>query len=113
MMKNELQTVKIMLDYLQGPIWLSDSETREPITGISIIDKDPILKELNYKCSELYNSYYEFDSHDQPCWFNREKERAEKKIMLDLITKIVSRLNEITDGSFEIEDLETERLKAL
>ena len=26
-MNNELQTVKIMLDYLQGPIWFSDVET--------------------------------------------------------------------------------------
>ena len=33
--------------------------------------------------------------------------------MLDLIAQIVARLNEINDGSFVIEDLETERLKAL
>ncbi len=61
----------------------------------------------------MFTSYYESVSHDQPCWFNSEKERAEKEIMLDLITKIVSRLNETNDGSFEIEDLETARLKAL
>lgn len=112
-MKNELQTIKIMLDYLQGPIWLSDSETGEPITGISIIDTDPIIKELNYKCSELYNSYYEFDSHGEACWFNSEKEKADKDIMLDLISQLISRLNELNDGSYVVEDLETERLKAL
>ena len=112
-MNNELQTIKIMLEYLQGPIWLSDVETGEPITDIKVIDTDPIVKELNYKCAELYNSYYEFDSHDQACWFNSEKEKADKEILLDLITRLIARLNEINDGSFVIEDLETERLKQL
>ena len=112
-MIKELQTVKILLDFLQGPIWFSDVETGEPITGIAIIDSDPVVKDLNYKCAELFNSYYEFDSHDQACWFNYEQEKADKEVMLDLITQIISRLNEINDGSFVIEDLETERLKQL
>ena len=106
MMKNELQTIKIMLEYLQGPIWLSDAETGEPITGIAIVDTDSIVKELNYKC-------YEFDSHDEACWFNAEKEKADKEIMLEMISKLITRLNEINDGSFIVEDLETERLKNL
>lgn len=112
-MKKELQIIKIMLEYLQGPIWLSDSETGEPITGISVIDTDTTVKELNYKCSELYNSYYEFDSHNQACWFNFEQEKADKEIMLDLISRLIARLNELNDGSFVIEDLETERLTNL
>ena len=112
-MKSELQTIKIMLEYLQGPIWFSDSETGEPITGIGVVDNDPIVKECNYKCSELYNSYYEFDSHDQACWFNFEQEKADKYIMLDLISRLRARLNELNDGSYVIEDLETERLKNL
>lgn len=112
-MKNKLQTIKIMLDYLQGSIWLSDSKTGEPITGISIIDTDPFIKELNYKCPELYNSYYEFDSHNEACWFNSEKEKSDRDLMLDLISQLLSRLNELNDGSYVVEDLETERLKAL
>lgn len=105
--------IKIMLEFLQGPVWFSDVETGEPTTGIDVIDSDSIVKELNFKCAELYNSYYEFDSHDQACWFNHEKEKADKEIMLDLITRLIARLNEINDGSFVVEDLETERLKAL
>lgn len=112
-MKNELQIIKIMLEYLQGPIWFSDVETGEPITGIKVIDTDPIVKELNYKCADLYNSYYEFDSHNEACWFNSEKEIADKELMLGLISQLIVRLNEINDGSFVIEDLETERLKQL
>ena len=112
-MNDTTETIKIMLDFLQGPIWLSDVETGEPNTGIAIIDSDKTIKELNYKCAELFNSYYEFDSHNQPCWFNHEKEKADKEIMLDLISKLVTRLNELNDGSYIIEDLETPRLKQL
>lgn len=54
-----------------------------------------------------------FDSHNEPCWYNHEKEKAEKDVMIELISKIKSRLNEINDGSFVVEDLETERLKKL
>ena len=61
----------------------------------------------------MFSSYYEFDSHDEPCWFNHEKEKVEKNIMLELITHIKERLNEINDGSYTVEDLETERLKTL
>ncbi len=112
-MIEEKQVVKIQLDYLQGPIWISDAETGEPMTGIELIDSDAVLKALNYQVCQLFSSYYEFNSHDAPCWFNREKEKAEKGILLDLISQIVVRLNEINDGSFVVEDLETERLLAL
>ena len=112
-MNIEKKILKIQLDYLQGPIWISDVETGEPLTGIEVVDKDSILKGLNFKAGQMFSSYYEFDSHDVPCWFNHEREKAEKEIMLDLITKIIARLNEINDGSFVVEDLESERLRAL
>ena len=107
------EKVIIQLDFLQGPIWISDFETGEPLTGIEIIDTDPIIKNLNHTISHIYTSYYEFDSHDMPCWFNYEKEKADKCKMLDLITRLINRLNEINDGSFVIEDRVTEGLKKL
>lgn len=112
-MKDTKKTVRLQLDYLQGPIWISDIETGEPLTGIELIDRDPILRELNRQAGQMFSSYYEFDSHDQPCWFNHEQEKADKEIMLDLIQKIRVRLDEINDGSFVVEDLETERLNSL
>ena len=42
-----------------------------------------------------------------------KKRKRKKEIMLDLIAQIVARLNEINDGSFVVEDLESERLRAL
>lgn len=107
-----MYTVKIMNEYLHGPIWVYNSN------GISVwkyplISDDPLLNVLNNKAMELFSGYYEFDSHDVPCWFNSEKEKAEKDIMLNLISQIKNRLQEINDGSFVIEDLETERLNNL
>lgn len=112
-MKPEKQVIRIRLDYLQGPIWMSDIETGEPFTGIELIDNDLELREPNRKAGQMFSSYYEFDTHDVPCWFNSEKERAEKEIMLDLIAQIVARLEKINDGSFVIEDFESDRLRAL
>ena len=107
-----MYTVKIMNEYLHGPIWVYNSN------GISVwkyplISDDPLLNVLNDKAMELFSGYYEFDSHDVPCWFNSEKEKDEKDIMLNLISQIKNRLQEINDGSFVIEDLETERLNNL
>lgn len=107
-----MYTVKIMNEYLHGPIWVYNSN------GISVwkyplISDDPLLKVLNDKAMELFSGYYEFDSHGAPCWFNSEKEKSEKDTMLNLISQIKKRLEEINDGSFVIEDFETERLNNL
>ena len=34
------EIVRIQLDFLQGPIWISDVETSQPMTGIDVIDND-------------------------------------------------------------------------
>lgn len=62
-----MATIKLMLDYLQGPIWANDVETGRPNTSITTVDSDEELRETNLEISELYSSYYEFDSHDQAC----------------------------------------------
>ena len=92
---------------LQGAIWTSDIETGEPITGIDIIDNDKIVIKLNFEMAEMYSSYYEFDSHGVACWFNKEQQIKDKPKMLELLSKLKARLEEINDGSFEIEDLIT------
>lgn len=112
-MKTEKQVIKIQLDYLQGPIWMSDIDTGEPLTGIEVVDNDLEIREPNRRAGQMFSSYYEFDSHDVPCWFNSEKEKLERNTMLDLISQIKERLEEINDGSFVVEDLETERLNNL
>lgn len=105
--------VKLKLDYLQGPIWMSDVETGQPWTGIDIIDNDEKIRELNWKISDMFDNYYEFDSHDMPCYFNWELQKKEKPIMLSLIKQLNDRLAEINDGSFVVEDYLTDYYKNL
>ncbi len=107
------KTIEIRLDFRQGPIWLTYFNTGEPITGIDIVDNDEEIRKINYEISHLYDSYYEFDSHGQACWFNLEKEKKDKEKMLMLLKKLNDRLNEINDDSFVIKDFETERVKML
>lgn len=71
------------------------------------------MASLNREIGELFDSYYEFDSHDQPCWFNEEKEKADKSRMLELLGKLNARIAELNDGSFVVDDWETSRVEAL
>jgi hypothetical protein len=105
-------TIKIMNEFLHSPIW-TYGEDGIITDDLSIIENDDILQKLSQEAIDMYSGYYEFDSHDVPCWFNSEKEKAEKEEMLGIIGKIVSRLNEINDGSYVVEDLETPRLLSL
>lgn len=96
--------IRLMNEFLHGPIWVLNSD------GVSVwkyplIEQDTMLSELNQTAKQLFDSYYEFDSHNEPCWFNHEKEKVEKSTMIELISRIKKRLDEINDGSFTIEDL--------
>lgn len=108
-----MKTIKLMLDYLQGPIWISDVETGKPLTGIPVVDNDEQVRTLNYEIQDMFASYYEFDSHGQPCWFNEAKEKEDKPRMLELLSELNARLAEINDGSFVVEDRETPQVEAL
>ncbi len=109
------EKVIIMLDWNSGPVWGNyvNPDTFEKTTGIKIIDEDPQIKALNEEICNMYTGYYEFDSNGEACFFNKEREKADKVILLDLLGKLIDRLNELNDGSFEIDDRETERIKNL
>ena len=111
-MKNQKVKVKLMLDFLQGPIWISDCDTGKPLTGIDIIDDDKVLPDLNLKCSNLYSECYEFDVDNQPCIFDKETIKKNKKEILELLSKIKDRLEKINDGTFYVEDLATKEIEA-
>lgn len=107
-----MYTVKIMNEYLYDPIWVYVED------GIAVwqypkIDEDLVLNKLNHQAVEMFSSYYEFDSYGQASWFNKEKEKTEKDRMKALIQGILDGLNEINNGSFQVQDYETERLNQL
>lgn len=104
-----MKVIRIKHDYLQVPIWTSDPATGRPENGIEAVDNDEALRRVNYKIQVLYGPYYEFDSHGQACWFNEGQEKADRDKMLGLLARLCNRLEELDDGSYEIEDLETPR----
>lgn len=114
----EKETVLILLDYFFGPIqcdWID--EDGKQITKIDVIDNDEETQRLNKEINALWLTLFspaEF-TDDNPSGFVfdqiREKEIAPK--LLSLTEKLIARLEEINDGSFDIEDRETPRLKAL
>lgn len=112
-MTDNIDTIRIQLDYLQGPIWPSDFETGEPLTGNDTVDSDERVRKLNKQIGDLYSSYYTMNSHNQACWFDKARERHDKDLMLRLLGELNQRLQYIDDGSFVIDDRETGRVKAL
>ena len=104
-----MKIIKLDLDYLSGPIWgeIYSVELHKSITGIDVIDNDTILQELNNQIQDLYLTYYEFGNNTQTCLFNKNRQKQDKEKMLLLLSKLKTRLNEINDGSFEVEDLIT------
>ena len=108
---NNKYKIKLMTEFLHGPIWVYDKEGF--IDSLSLVEEDFIIKELDKEMADMYSSYYEFDSHDEACWFNKEKQIEDKPKMLELLSKLKARLNEINDYSFEIEDLITPEYEKL
>lgn len=104
-----MKTIKLQLDYSSSPICgeYYSVEKHCVITKISIIDEDKALQDICDKIQTLYSSYYEFNSNGETCWFNKEQQKKDKPIMLGLLAKLKTRLNELNDGSFVIEDLIT------
>ena len=96
--------IKIMLEYGQSPIWKYD-EGIVTFENIPIIDNDKEINILCDKIKNMYSSYYEFNTHNVACWFNSKKAENEKLILKEMINELISKLNEINDGSFIVENL--------
>lgn len=111
----EKKTLIIMLDFTEGPLWKDkiDPVTYESSTGIDVVDNDEFVQKINEKIYDLYSSYYKINYKDQPVYFDKEQEKKDKNEMLDLLNQLNKRLDELNDGSFVVDDRETERVKNL
>lgn len=109
-----MKTLKLELDFLVGPIVkdVFSASKNKLITGVEVIDNDLELNELNEKASALYSSFYEFDE-DEACWFNSTIAKEHLDELKEVITKIKNRLNNLNDGSFELNDMITDQLREL
>lgn len=104
-----MYTVRLSNEFMHGALWVL-GEDGVP-TFLKIIDNDEKVQSLNEKIMDLYDSFFEIDSHDLPIWFNETREQANKDKMLALLRSMKDRLNEINDGSFCVVDLESEKLQ--
>lgn len=109
------KNIRIMFDIWAGPIWgcYYDEDKKEYDFYIKSISNDKELMKLHQELQDLYSSYYHFDYKGQACYFDKEQEKEDKYKMLDLLEKLRKRLDELDDGTFAIEDRETERVKNL
>ncbi|MDO4680674.1 MAG: RNA helicase [Aerococcus sp.] len=107
------KVVTILLDIWDGPIWgcTYDEKTGKYDYEIRKIDEDKKLMSLHQQIQDLYSSYYTFT--DKEVITHEEQEKKDKDKMLSLLGKLKDRLNEINDGSFVIDDRETELVKKL
>lgn len=78
------------------------------------MDNDLILKNLYKKINELWYTLYSKDKTSNSGFrFDEIKEKELAPQLLEMINKLINRLNEINDGSYEIEDMITDHLKSL
>ena len=110
----EKEIVYFGLEFLFGPIQkFKENEKGEIITGIETIDKDEILQKLDKDINNLLCSLLSKDSNSPSgMYFDEVKEKDLAPQLLEIINKLIDRLNEINDGSYEIEDMITDHLKS-
>lgn len=108
-------TILVGLELVFGPI-LKDEQLEDGSfsSGSEIVDNDLVIAELDRKTNELWCSLFSKDEESHSGFsFDYEKEKEIAPVLLDYIDQIKSRLNEINDGSFEVEDMISEHLRSL
>jgi len=110
-----MKIIKIRLDYLIGPVIkdVYDKDKNILITGVSIVDNDEEIRKYDSEIAELYSNFYEFDSHGVACYFNRSLFLKNINHLKYLLNQLLSRLNEINDGTFCIDDQATNAIEKI
>ena len=98
-----MYTIKLMNEYLHGPIWIYD-EDGYIRRKYPLIDNNEELQRLNEQARKLYDSFYSFDENDNACTFNEDEYKAAHTEMVEIIKKIIQKLEEINNNDFVIED---------
>lgn len=107
--------IYVGLELVFGPI-LKDNQLEDGSfsSGSKIVDNDLIVKNLDKKINELWCTLYSKDKTSNSGFrFDEVKEKELAPQLLEMINKLIDRLNKINDGSYEIEDMITDHLKSL
>ncbi len=107
--------IYVGLELVFGPI-LKDYQLEDGTfsSGSKVVDDDLVLSDLDKKINKLWCSLYSKDeTSDSGFKFDEVKEKELAPQLLEMINKLIDRLNEINDGSYEVEDMITDYLKSL
>ncbi|MCD8295730.1 MAG: hypothetical protein LUE27_10915 [Clostridia bacterium] len=100
----EKRVVRLDLEPWEYPIFLTDYMDGTTYTGVPVIDNDEVVRELNKKICHMYGDCFEADSHGVAMWFNSELYTKICAELKSLAKQLMDRLNELNDGSFELDD---------
>ena len=109
------ELIQIGLEFLFGPIQKFEEDVDgNEITGIKVIDEDRITQELDKEIGEKWCDLWENDPNETSGMrFDEVKEKELASWFLEMLNKLIARLEEINDGSYEIEDMITDHFKEL
>lgn len=100
-----MKEIRIRFDYQNGPLWGSvyDGKNSRFLTGIGLVDEDPLLQALNKEGQKLFCSFYHFAEEDG--WtFDEAGFQKEKTKLKQIVDELKKRLENINDGSFAVID---------
>lgn len=109
------KTIHIGLEFLFGPIQkLQVDESGNEITGLPLIDSNEEIQLLDKEINEIWCSLYSKDENSPDgLYFDKAREKELAPKLLGMIQTLVAKLEEINDGSFQIDDMITDYLKSL
>ncbi len=110
-----IEAINLVLDWGGGPICeRRPDETGRMVTGVPVIDNDPVTQRLCDEIWELYGSLYTDVpySDDNHAGFEFDEDQYYKRApkLLSLARELIARLDEINDGSFFVSDWMTDSL---
>ena len=108
-------SIYVGLELVFGPILKNNQLEYGTFSSCSeILDNDSVLKTLDKKINELWCTLFSKDkTSDSGFRFDEVKEKELAPQLLEMINKLINRLNEINDGSYKVEDMITDHLKSL
>src|SRR5574344_1500056 len=111
----EKEILVLSFDFMFVPISKDyQDENGNEITKIKVVDDDEICNNLDKEINNLYLSLWIPNENEVSGYlFDEEKEQELAPKLLELIKKLIDRLNFINDGSYEIEDMISDHLKSL
>lgn len=99
-----VKEIRIQYDYMHGPLWKDkfDPEPGAWSTGVSCIDDDETLQQLNAEAQALYESLFSFEPGNSGCRLDESRFSEVQGRLNTLAEAIADRLDAINDGSFTV-----------